>query len=127
MSTQKNIFIVDDDQFLLRMYEVKFKNAGHAVSLFEGGQELLDALRKGGIAPDAILSDVVMPQMSGFEMIETIHKEKLAPKTKIIMLTNQSQDEDVDRAKALKVDGYIVKASAIPSEVFEETMKILEK
>jgi DNA-binding response OmpR family regulator len=120
------IYLVDDDRFLLDMYAVKFKNAGHEVHAFQDGGEALASLRKDP-APDAMLLDVVMPNQTGFEVLATVRKEKLAEGTKIIMLTNQGQDADIEKAKELKADGYIIKASAIPSEVYAETIKIIEK
>lgn len=123
---QYRIYLVDDDRFLLDMYAIKFKNAGHDVTAYQGGEELLAALKKEKL-PDAVLLDVVMPGMTGFETLETIRKENLAPDTKFIILSNQGQDTDLDKAKELKTAGYIIKASAIPSEVYAETMSIIEK
>ncbi|HEX7651605.1 MAG TPA: response regulator [Candidatus Paceibacterota bacterium] len=120
------IYLIDDDRFLLDMYAVKFTAAGHEVTAFSKGEELLDALRTKP-APDAVLLDIVMPGMDGFQILETIRKEKLVPGAKLIVLSNQGQDTDIDRAKALGAHGYIIKASAIPSEVLAETMKIVEK
>jgi CheY-like chemotaxis protein len=121
------VYLVDDDKFLLDLYAAKFKNAGHDVTVYGGGEELLAALRKqGSAAPDAILLDVIMPGIDGFSAIEAIRKERLAGGTKIIILSNQGQDTDIERAKKLSVDGYIVKASAIPSEVLAETLHIIE-
>lgn len=120
------VCLVDDDRFLLDLYAVKFRDAGHEVSVCGSGDELLSALRKSGAAsPDVILLDLIMPGISGFEVLETIRKEKLAKNTKIIILSNQGQDSDIERAKQLSVDGYIIKASAIPSEVLAETLRII--
>lgn len=122
-----HIYLVDDDRFLLDLYAVKFKNAGHEVTLFSGGEELLAALRKeGAVSPDVIVLDVIMPGMTGFETLETLRKENLAKSAKIIFLSNQGQGSDVEKAKQFAADGYIIKASAIPSEVFTETMRIIE-
>lgn len=120
------IYLVDDDRFLLDMYAIKFKTAGHEVTAFQTPDEALAALRKDP-APDAMLLDVVMPGMTGFEMLEQIRKENLASATKFIVLSNQGQDTDLDKAKELKAAGYIIKASAIPSEVYAETMGIIQK
>src|SRR3989344_5481779 len=121
------IYIVDDDRFLLDLYAVKFKAAGHEVSVFGGGEDLLVALRKkDSAAPDAILLDLIMPGIGGFETLETIRKEHLAKNVKIIILSNQGQDSDIERAKQLSVSGYIIKASAIPSEVLTETIRTIE-
>ncbi|MDE2021319.1 MAG: response regulator [Patescibacteria group bacterium] len=123
-----HVYLVDDDRFLLDLYAIKFKNAGHEVTVFGDGKDLLAALRKeGAVAPDAILLDVIMPGMSGFETLETIRKENLAKGSKVIILSNQGQDSDFEKAKQLAADGYIVKASAIPSEVLVETVRIIEK
>ncbi|MFA6278560.1 MAG: response regulator [Candidatus Paceibacterota bacterium] len=122
-----HIYLVDDDKFLLDLYAVKFKNAGHEVSVFGGGEDLLSALRnKDTSAPDAILLDIIMPGVSGFEALETIRKEKLAKDSKIIILSNQGQSSDIEKAKQLAVAGYIIKASAVPSEVLAETLRIIE-
>ena len=121
------IYLVDDDRFLLDLYAVKFKNAGHEVSVFGSGEDLLTALRKADSkAPDAILLDLIMPGVSGFGALEAIRKEHLAPGSKIIILSNQGQDSDIEKAKELLADGYIIKASAIPSEVFAETIRTIE-
>lgn len=120
------IYLVDDDRFLLDMYAVKFRNAGHEVTAFQGGELALEALRKDP-KPDAMLLDIVMPGIDGFEVLESIKKENLAGTAKIIVLSNQGAEADLERAKALGASGYIIKASAIPSEVFSETIKIIEK
>lgn len=120
------IYLVDDDRFLLDMYAMKFKAAGHQVTAFQSGAAALDALRKDP-PPDAILLDVVMPEIDGFGVLDTIRRENLGGSMKVIMLTNQGQPADIERATQLKVDGYIIKASAIPSEVFSETIRIIEK
>ncbi|MFZ1987812.1 MAG: response regulator [Minisyncoccia bacterium] len=121
------IYLVDDDHFLLDMYAVKFKAAGHEVIACNGGEEALKTLREQG-APDALLLDIVMPGLDGFQVLEAIRKEKLVPETtKIIVLSNQGQDADIEKAKTLGAAGYIIKASAIPSEVLAETMTLIEK
>jgi CheY-like chemotaxis protein len=121
------IYLTDDDRFLLDMYAVKFKAAGHEVTAFNSGRDVLDALRTKP-APDAVLLDIVMPEIDGFEVLETMKKENLgSPTMKAIVLSNQGQESDIERAKKLGAVGYIIKASAIPSEVYAETIAILEK
>jgi DNA-binding response OmpR family regulator len=120
------IYLTDDDRFLLDMYAVKFKAAGHEVSIFQNGGDVLNELRAKP-APDALLLDMVMPEIDGFQVLETIQKEKLAPAMKTIVLSNQGQESDIEKAKKLGAAGYIIKASAIPSEVYAETISIIEK
>ncbi len=117
------VFIVDDDKFLLGMYSLKFSNNGYDVDTTVGSLPALEKLRAGA-TPDIILLDIIMPHMDGLELLKTIRDEKLVPSATVIMLTNQSQSSDIERAKELAVDGYIVKASTIPSEVMQEVEKI---
>lgn len=117
------VFIVDDDKFLLGMYSLKFANNGYDVETTVGSLAALEKLR-GDSKPDIILLDIIMPYMDGLELLKTIRDEKLAPDAAVVMLTNQSASSDIERAKELKVDGYIVKAATIPSEVLHEVEKI---
>lgn len=126
MDKDKNkikILIVDDDKFLISMYSVKFQSKGFIVDSSIGPIDALKKLREGA-TPDIILLDIIMPVMDGVELLKTIRNERLVPNATIIMLTNESQSSQIENAKALKADGYIVKASSIPSEVLDEVMKI---
>jgi hypothetical protein len=80
---------------------------------------------RDGYTPDAMLVDIIMPNMDGIEFVSTVRKENLAGKSVVIMLTNQGLPDDIARAKKLNVDGYIIKATTIPSDVLRETEKIL--
>ena len=119
----KKVLLVDDDQFLLDMYAIKFGKAGYEVKTADSTALALKLIRDGNL-PDVMLSDIVMPEMDGLELIAVIRKEQLLPKSIIIMLTNQGSSDDIARAKKLNVDGYIVKATTIPSEVLTEVEKI---
>jgi CheY-like chemotaxis protein len=120
-----SILIIDDDQFLLNMYQTKFERSGFAVTVAAGGIEALGKL-EGDARPDAILLDIVMPAMDGFEFLEKLRAGKSAKGVPVIVLSNQGGDVEQERAKKLGVAGYIVKASSIPSEVVTETRRILE-
>lgn len=119
------IAIVDDDKFLLNMYAAKFTKSGFHPDTFEGTEALYEKI-KSDYKPDVLLLDIIMPSMTGLELVEKIKTENLLPNTIIVMLTNQSDSEDIQKAKNLKVEGYIVKATSIPSEVVEEVTKIIQ-
>jgi CheY-like chemotaxis protein len=120
------ILLVDDDSFLLNMYSIKFKAAGFEVEVALEGLAALVKLREG-LKPIAVMIDMIMPNMDGIETLAQMRKENLAQEAKMIILSNQSEQTDIERAKALNVDGYIVKATTIPSEVVTEVEKILMK
>lgn len=118
-----NILLVDDDQFLLDMYSLKFTNHGHKITTAHDGADGLAKLKEGA-KPDIILLDLIMPKMDGIELLEAIRKENLVPEAYIIMLTNQGQSTDIEKAESFGVSGYIIKATTIPSEVVAEVERI---
>lgn len=126
MVARHSVLIVDDDRFLIEMYTLKFKEAGFEVEGATSGEEALEKLR-GGLAPDVVLLDVIMPGLDGLELLARVQKDKLAPKSSFIVLSNQSQDSDIARARELGATSYIVKASAVPSEVLHEVEKIISQ
>lgn len=120
------IFLVDDDRFLLDIYSVKFNESGFTVIANSDPQEALKRLRDG-TKPDIILLDVIMPNMTGFELLETVRNENLIEDTTVIILSNQGHDDDIQKANELGADGYIIKASAIPSEVLTKTLEFVSQ
>lgn len=122
--TGYKLLLVDDDEFLLNMYSLKFKKSGFEVMTVASGQEALAKLREGN-AFDIVILDIIMPGMDGLELLAQIRKEKLAEGAVVVMLTNQG--DGIERAKELGVNGYIVKATTVPSEVVTEVAAIAKK
>lgn len=124
---KQNILLVDDDKFLLDMYSTKFGEAGFSVTAVPSAQEAITAL-SGGLVPDICLLDIIMPTMDGFQLLEKMKKEKLCGDRAVcVILSNLGQQEDIDRGLALGADGYIVKASATPSEVVSKVSDIAKQ
>lgn len=119
------IIIVDDDDFLVDMYAGKFGNSGVEVLICKSGGELIEKLN-GGEKADLVLLDIVLPEMNGLETLEQIRNANLAQDIPFVMLTNQSEESDTKRADDLGVAGYIIKASATPSEVVEKSLEIIK-
>jgi len=126
MNDKKKIFIVDDDSFLLSMYSMKFEKNGFETKVAANGSDALEMLR-GGYKPDVLIMDLIMPIIDGFTMYEFVKKENLAPGALSVMLTNQGTVADISRAKELGINGFIVKATTIPSEVVDEVKTLLSK
>ena len=120
------ILIVDDDTFLLDMYAFKFSQHNFEVYTASDGLQVIEKL-KDKLSPDIILMDIIMPDMDGFEMLEKIKKDNLSPDSTKIILTNKSQQSDIDRGNNLGASGYIVKASSTPAEVINQVVEILSK
>ena len=123
---KKKILIVDDDSFLLDMYALKFSQNNFAVYTAASGLQAIDKL-KGGLAPDIMLMDIIMPEMDGFTMLAQINTENLCPSCVKIVLSNKSQQSDIDQGTKLGVAGYIIKANSTPVEVINQVVTILSK
>ncbi len=123
---KRKIFIVDDDNFLLDMYALKFSQNNFEVHTAINGLEAIEKI-KGGLKPDIFLVDIIMPEMDGFEMLEKINKDNLSPDSVKIILSNKSEQADVERGNSLGVSGFIVKANFTPLEVITQVTDILSK
>ena len=108
------------------MYALKFTQQGFQVTTSSGAAEALEKMRAGEPV-EIILVDLVMPAMDGFAFLEQLQKDRLTKKTLAIVLSNLGQEEDVARAQALGVAGFIIKASATPSEVVDRVLAVIEK
>ena len=125
MKKAYTVLLVDDDKFLLEMYQKKFDKYGIKADMSVGPEDALSKLRAGG-KYDILVFDIIMPSMDGIELLRTVKKEKLSPESIVVMLTNESGSDKIEEAKALGAAGYIVKATSIPSEVVEEIIKIAD-
>lgn len=122
---QHTILIVDDDKFLIDMYSLKFTEKGFTVETASDGPGALEKI-DNGFVPDIFLVDIVMPVMDGFELIQHIVQRQKDKRSAIIVLSNLGQKEDVEKGLALGADGYIVKASATPTEVVDKVIEIVD-
>ncbi len=123
---KRKILIVDDDSFLLDMYALKFSQNNFEVYTASGGAQAIEKL-KGGLSPDVMLMDIIMPEMDGFEMLTKINTGNLCPNCTKIVLSNKSEQADIDQGDKLGVAGYIVKANSTPVEVIDQVVSILDK
>jgi len=113
------LLLVDDDAFLRDMYATKFIECGHEVDAAENGQSALNKLQQ--VADfDVVLLDMVMPGMTGVELIQNIKERFPDLQAKYIVLSNQGQSEDIREAMEVGASGYIVKAELIPSDVVKK-------
>jgi CheY-like chemotaxis protein len=117
------ILLVDDDAFLRDMYATKFTELGNTIDAAETAESAISKLRENEY--DVVLLDMVMPGMTGVELLERIKSEKIGGDPLCIMLSNQSEEADKTAAMGAGAIGYIVKAELIPSEVVEAVQKLV--
>lgn len=120
----KKILIVEDDDFLLQMYSTKLELEGFRVFEAMNGLQGLKVAQKE--IPDLILLDLNLPELSGFEVLSQLKRDDETKNIKVLILTNYSQKEDIDRCLELGADDYLIKAHFVPSEVIAKIKTILE-
>lgn len=117
------IAIIEDDQAISQMYRFKFEAEGYDVETATNGKlglELAESMK-----PDIILLDLMMPEMSGDEMLEKLRATDWGGKTKVIILTNVGEQEIPEKVKQLGVSGIILKANMTPRQVADVVKKQL--
>jgi two-component system, OmpR family, alkaline phosphatase synthesis response regulator PhoP len=122
-TSKSKILIVDDDKFLLDMYSLKFTQEGFDPEIAFSGPEAIQKIEAGS-KPDICLVDIIMPQMNGFELIGELRKRNVC--NTLIILSNLGQKEDIEKGLQAGADGYIIKASATPSEVVTRVKDIVK-
>ncbi|MFM2340130.1 MAG: hypothetical protein RLZZ360_766 [Candidatus Parcubacteria bacterium] len=118
------ILLVDDDTFLRDMYATKFVECGHDVTTAVHAADGLRIMEQDS-SFDLIIVDMIMPGMTGVELMEELSRIYSDKKFKFIVLSNQGQDQDIEEAKAAGAIGYIIKAQSIPSEVVKRVEEIV--
>ncbi|MDB5186446.1 MAG: hypothetical protein JWL85_969 [Candidatus Saccharibacteria bacterium] len=111
------IAIIEDDQAISQMYRIKFEAEGFEVETAENGAlglQLVENMR-----PDIILLDLMMPEMTGDEMLKKLRGTTWGKDIKVIILTNMGEQEAPAIVKELNVRRFIVKAEMTPRQVAE--------
>lgn len=122
---QLKILLIEDEEMLANMYEVKFKNEGYDLVKAADGAMGLEMAKS--MNPNFILLDIIMPKMDGFSVLKSLKEDTATKDIPVMLLTNLGQDEDVQKGKQLGAVGYLVKANVTPSEVVASVQKELAK
>ncbi|MDQ3093830.1 MAG: response regulator [bacterium] len=118
------ILLVEDDNNLREIYEARLQAEGYEIITAQDGEEALAIAIKE--RPDLIISDVMMPKISGFDMLDILRGTPETRDTKVIMMTALSQAEDKARADKLGADRYLVKSQVTLEDVAKVTKEVLE-
>jgi len=122
-SSTPKVAIIEDDQAISQMYRFKFEAEGFSVETAENGKlglELVEDMR-----PDIILLDIMMPEMSGDEMLTRLRKKPWGQNIKVIVLTNKGEQEIPDSVKTQNVSAIILKSDMTPRQVADLVKKQL--
>src|SRR3982751_3057047 len=111
------IAIIEDDQAISQMYRIKFEAEGYDVATAENGRLGLELISK--MQPNIVLLDLMMPVMSGEEMLAEMRKQSWGKDVKVIILTNRGEQEIPPSVRDMGVTAVILKADMTPRQVAE--------
>lgn len=125
MADKKRVLLVEDDIFLRELCTIKLEKSQYKVDVAADGTQGLELLQSKTY--DLVLLDIMLPEMNGFEVLERYMKDlkDVATKPFIMMMTNLSEKEQIDKAHTLGADDYIVKAHYSPTEIVKRVNDIL--
>ncbi|MGH7141924.1 MAG: response regulator [Candidatus Saccharimonadales bacterium] len=118
------ILLVEDDNNLREIYEARLQAEGYAIVTAQDGEEALVVAKAE--KPDLIISDVMMPRISGFEMLDILRNTEELKYVKVIMLTALGQAEDKTRATSLGADRYLVKSQVTLEDIVKASHELID-
>lgn len=120
----KRLLLVEDDDALASVYITRFQAEGFDVKRVPNGEDALAMALQ--FRPDLILLDVMMPKLSGFDVLDILRNTPETTNIKVIMLTALSQDSDREQAEKLGVDAYLVKSQVVIADVVAKVKEHLD-
>lgn len=121
--TPKRILLVEDDDALANVYMTRLQAEGMDVRRVANGEDALAAAIS--YQPNLVILDVMMPKVSGFDVLDILRNTPETAQLKIIMLTALSQDSDRERAESLGVNEYLVKSQVVIADVIDRVKHYL--
>jgi len=118
------VMLVEDDNNLREIYEARLLAEGYEIVSARDGEEALALAVKE--RPDLIIADIMMPKISGFDMLDILRSTPETKDTKVIIMTALSQAEDKARASKLGADRYLVKSQVTLEDVARVAREVLE-
>jgi len=120
------LVIIEDEESLRFLYVTKFRQSGFDVSVAENGAEGIHLIEEQ--RPDIVLLDILMPKMSGFEVLQRLkaHSNKAIREIPVVFLTNLAEDAGYAQARELGAAGYITKANRTPEELVHYVIAAVE-
>lgn len=122
---KQKIVLVEDDETLAEVLLSELTEAGFDVTpAFDGNEGLKQAREK---KPNLVLLDIILPEKSGFEVLEELKKSPDTAKIPVIILSLLGEDEDIKKGLKLGADDYIVKSSHAIAEIVEKVKNFFAK
>jgi DNA-binding response OmpR family regulator len=121
------VFMAEDDSLLVHVYKKIFEANGYEIEFSMDGEETLSKLKAMEIKPSIIFLDILMPNKSGFEILQEMKNISELKNVPVIFLTNLYEQTDEKKGLALGAMAYLVKSQYIPSEIVAKVKEICDK
>jgi two-component system phosphate regulon response regulator PhoB len=118
--------MAEDDPLMSRMYERAFRLGGHELTLAADGEEALTKLSTLPEKPSIVLLDIMMPKLSGFDVLRKMKADEKLKSIPVILLTNLAGDEDAQKGLELGAVLYLVKSQYDPRQVVAKVEEIIQ-
>ncbi len=105
----KNVMIVEDDEFLRSLTAKRLEKEGFTVTVAVDGENAIGTL--ANVKPDIVLLDLLLPGVDGFEVLKKIKTTDNLKSTPVIIFSNLGQKEDIEKAKSIGADDFLIKAN----------------
>ena len=115
---QKKILLVEDEPLLGNLLRQRFEREQFQIVLARDGEEALKALRE--TQPDLMLLDIILPKVSGFELMEMMQNDPQIAKPPIIIISNLGQDTDITKGESLGAVQYFIKAKVSIEDIVDK-------
>ncbi len=112
----KKVLVIEDDAFLSSLVSEKLAQSGFIVEATMSGKEGIEKAHQG---VDLVLLDVMLPDMGGFEILETLKKDPATKDIPVIILSNLGGREEIEKGIKLGAATYLIKSNILPHEVAE--------
>src|SRR3989338_8773747 len=119
------ILVVEDESFLLDLYETKLEQAGYEVVKASNGSQGLSLARLE--KPNLVLLDILMPEVDGYEMLRRLKADAKTKNIPVIIFSNLSRKAEIEKGLKLGASDFIIKTSVTPSELAGRVREFLSK
>lgn len=119
------VLLVEDEEFIRDLFKRQLDLSGFTTDAFSTGNDGIAALDKN--AYDLVLLDIMLPDINGLQILQTIRSKPETKNVAVVLLTNLGQDAVIKQGFELGADGYLVKAAYTPDQIVQEVKNIMQK
>jgi two-component system alkaline phosphatase synthesis response regulator PhoP len=117
----KKILLIEDEEIIIDLLQKKLIQSGYNIITARNGEEGIKKIKEE--KPDLVLLDIIMPKMTGFDVLEKKNEDKEIKKIPVIIISNSGQPVEIDKAQKMGVKDWLVKTEFDPQEVLDKVKK----